>query len=401
VKPVRWALLAVALLVALVVVTALAAHGRVSERSKTFQVAGASAQPIQQTVTSGGRERKYWLYRPDSAASSVKGPLEVVINARGFPPVEMAEYTRLSDREGIVLAFPVSNADWRVQSELNFVSDVIGDAVAKQNLDEDRVYVTGGSGSGFMAFRMACSSVGRGIAGVGGLFAGIITNSQPPAGIAETCKPPHPMSIIEVHGTRDPYVPYDGRSCRVSDSGNYVCLPSQAQLMAFWASVNGCAPTPATSTSGKLKTETWRSCRNSTAVELATVVRGGHSSRSLTVDGISPQARIWEFFKAHPGGLQATKTQLKAQLLTVRVTREGSERRVVVRAQVNVASAAKLSLIQRGKAVVSAKFRPPQGTSTLQLAVPKGVKSGRYTLRLLVQSGGRSQVLTRVVSIPA
>ena len=398
-KGVRWALVGTGILAAVLVMTSFALPARHVDR--TIKVEGAPSQPVQQTIDSGGRKRTYWLYRPDGAPSSEKRPLEVVIFARGFPPPELATYTGLADREGLLLAFPVTNADWRVQSELDFVGDVIDDAVDKQNLDRDRVYVTGGSGAGFMAYRLACGPGGKRIAGVGALFAGIITKSEAPAGLAQACNPPRPVSIIGVHGTRDPFVPYTGRPCGNSESGNYVCLPSQVQLMAFWASVNGCDPTPTTTTNGTLKIELWRACRSSTtAVELATVDRGGHSSKSLTAGGVTPQARIWDFFKAHPGGQQSQATQLRALIYSVRVARSKGQRRIVVRLTINEPASVTISLRQGTKAVVSTIFRRPQGASTLTVAVPRRVKSGRYSLRLLVTAGSRAQVLTRSVSVP-
>ena len=398
-KRVKWALVGVSLLAVVLLVSAFALPSRHIDR--TLEVEGASSQPVQQTVDSGGRKRTYWLYRPDDASSSSKRPLEVVIFARGFPPPEMSTYTALADREGFLLAFPVTNADWRVQSELDFVGDVIDHAVDKQNLDPERVYVTGGSGAGFMAYRLACGEVGKRIAGVGALFAGIVTKSEAPVGLAQACNPVRPVSIIGVHGTRDPFVPYGGRPCGYSESGNYVCQPSQAQLMAFWSSVNGCDPSPTTSTNGNLKIELWQACRSSTtAVELATVEGGGHSSKSLTVGGLTPQARIWEFFKAHPGGQQAPATQLRAQIFSIRVARSKGQRRIVVRLTVNEPASVALRLMRGTKAVASATFRRSLGASTFTLVVPKNVKSGRYSLRLLVTAGSRSQVLTRSISVP-
>ena len=54
--------------------------------------------------------------------------------------------------------------------------------------------------------------------------------------IASLFVPPIAAGMIAFHGTADPFVPYNGLPCRTShETGKPVCLPSQPDLMRFWA----------------------------------------------------------------------------------------------------------------------------------------------------------------------
>ena len=130
----------------------------------------ASATPVQVSITFGGQSRSYWFYRPASFRPGA--PLLVVLPGDGYPTPGVPDYQLLADSQGIVLAFPLTQSQWRDPQDSPFVGAVIDDVVSKAGADPRRVYLMGGSAGGFAAYRMACGQLGGHLAGVGGLFAG-------------------------------------------------------------------------------------------------------------------------------------------------------------------------------------------------------------------------------------
>jgi hypothetical protein len=186
------------------------------------------------------------------------------------------------------------------------------------------------------------------------------------------------------------------------ESGQPVCVPAQLDLMRFWAKVDGCPPSPVTSTVGAITTYLWQGCNAGTAVELAVVKGGGHEVQSLVAGGVSPHDRIWSFLSAHPSSSGSGTTTLRGALLTAKVTGTGGARKLVVRVSVNEKVTARLSLVRGTASVVSnGSSRVAAGTAMLRLAVPKGARPGRYIARVTLRdSSGATLVLKRTVVLP-
>lgn len=189
-------------------------------------------------------------------------------------------------------------------------------------VDENRVFVTGGSNGAFMSSAVACQ------------YSAQIAAVAPVSGIQamRPCKTARPVPVVTFHGTADPLVPYDGDASKVAadlpapnGSGHRIDAqeeklfgakgvfqrgPSVPQEAAAWAKRNGCSGAITTSKiSGTVTLLSWR-CPDSANVELYRIAGGGHSwPRSLgrtKIDSqgqstsISADAVIWQFFEAHP-----------------------------------------------------------------------------------------------------
>ena len=372
-----------------------------SARAAQPQVASASAPLVKQTIVSNGQTREYWFYRP-AGLSAAKTPLEIVLYPDATPATDMPGYEALADQAKFQIAVPISRTTWKDPADIPFIGDVIDSLVAKGTVDPDRVYVTGGSGSGFEAYKVACGPTGAKIAGVGGLFAGIIAPTAGQAGLHTVCQPTHPMSVIEVHGTRDDFVPYNGWACKISESGKPSCLPSQPDLMAFWAGVGGCNQTPTTTSAGVLRLDLWGSCTGGVGVELATVTGGGHTPDSLTVGGVTPEARVWNFLSTHARVARvAPAAQLRGQIVSVKVTKTGTHRTLALRLTVSRAVTARISLLRGSSTVASRVLHLTAGTARAKLAVPKAARSGSYKLKITLRdSSAKVLTLTRTFKLP-
>lgn len=141
--------------------------------------------------------------------------------------------------------------------DVKFISSLLDDLIGNSNIDKTRVFVAGLSGGGMMTYRLACELSNRiaAIASVSG------------AQVIKICRPARPVSILEMHGTDDSRLPYEGNQY----------FPSPSSTIQRWVTLGGCANQPAQTVSGITDTSTWSQCRGGTVVQFDTV-RGGHHS---------------------------------------------------------------------------------------------------------------------------
>jgi polyhydroxybutyrate depolymerase len=254
----------------------------------------------------GGLDRGYRLYIPDGVASPA--PLVVMLHG-GFGSGEQAErsygWDQLADAAKFAVAYPdgVGRA-WNVNGccgrparqnidDVGFISDVVRDVAANVAVDPDRVYATGISNGGMMAYTLACHT---------DLFAAIGPDA---ATQLDPCGSPHPTSVVHVHGTADRMIRYDGEPgvgvARIDG-------PPVPDVNAFWRGVDRCAP-PTVTTDGPVTTSS-ADCADGRGVTLITVEGAGHQwpgSQPIR-DGADPPSpaldatgTIWAFFASHPG----------------------------------------------------------------------------------------------------
>jgi polyhydroxybutyrate depolymerase len=241
------------------------------------------------TMNFGGLDRSYRLYIP--AGLSSPAPLVVMLHG-GFGSAQQAEraygWDELADGAKFVVAYPdgVGRA-WNVSGccgrpgrenidDVGFVNAVVSDVATKLNVDQNRLYATGISNGGMLAYALACNS---------GTFAAIGPDS---ATQLDKCAAPHPTSVMHIHGTADRLIRYDGeRGMGVAQIDG----PAVPDLNAFWRNVDRCAP-PETTTDGAITTST-ADCPDGRNVVLITVDGGGHEWPPFATQA------MWQFFAAH------------------------------------------------------------------------------------------------------
>src|SRR5258708_26123880 len=115
-----------------------------------------------------------------------------------------------------------------------------------------------------------------------------------------TCHSPAPVSIIHIHGTADPIIPYDGRSALAPIFDG----PGIPALNATWRRIDHCAA-PAITTAGQVTTSI-AACPSGRAVELITIAGGSHQWPGAVPDQGPPPSPalnatqlIWAFFAQH------------------------------------------------------------------------------------------------------
>jgi polyhydroxybutyrate depolymerase len=311
--------LSVALLVSLAL--ALAACGRVSSRgspasSDPASPAGATAVPSGSSsgsVVSDGRTRTYRLYVPADLSLAQPMPLVVFLHG-GFGSGAQAEgaygWDAAADAAGFAVVYPdgVSKA-WNGGTccgapqrqgidDVAFIDGLVGHLETILPIDPSRIFATGISNGGIMAYRLACET---------DLFAAIGPDS---ATELVGCAAARPISVIAIHGLADTRVPYGGG---MGSGVGHVDGPAVPSVIASWRTIDGCG-VPTSSSNGPVTTSI-ASCPGGRDVELITIAGAGHqwpggkpmSPVIATVlgldqpsDALDATAVIWSFFGTHP-----------------------------------------------------------------------------------------------------
>lgn len=275
---------------------------------------GCDGEPITLGVVTscsvpGWEDRDFDVYLPDDYDPAVAWPVIIAYHGGGGRREVAAETTcpegdradsgclhSVGIREGFITVYPDGTArrvggrlrTWnaggaggltcvvgaacdRGVDDIAYTSDLL-DVLDDYYSIEPRVTVTGLSNGGAMAHRAGCDLSER--VAVVVAFGG--ANQQP------GCTPTVPVSVLHVHGTEDPCWPYGG-----GELGG--CLGGRARISGAvetaegWASAEHCAA-PVESTlpdavdDGSTSTlRRWEGCDGGAAVELVTVVGGGHT----------------------------------------------------------------------------------------------------------------------------
>lgn len=258
-------------------------------------------------VKVGGLDRTYRLYVPLSLDRAKPAPLVIVlagVGNSGDSMVEATGFDRVAEKDGLIVAYPEGvNETWNAgycclgraasgPDDVAFLGRLIDDVAAADKVDAARVYVVGVSAGAMMAYKFACDQAGR-VAGVGSVAGAMVLDA---------CHPSRPVSVIEIHGTTDGLVPYDGGATAGGATQPSPPTPAVAQR---WADLDSCTPAPESATAGVVTTATWSGCSSGTGVRLVTLAGGGHT---WFADGLGPvngavdaTAQIWGFLSSPAG----------------------------------------------------------------------------------------------------
>ena len=205
----------------------------------------SAQEVINSTLSHGGITRNYILFVPASYDPSTPAPL--VFSFHGYSSnaalnMNYTGFTAIADTAGFILVHPDGTLDgsgtphwnvggWTVGSQIDdvgFTEAMIDEISASYNINANRVYSCGMSNGGYMSFKLACELSDR-IAAIAS-----VTGSMTPQ-ISNACNPSHPTPILQLHGTADPTVPYNGSptwTLAIDD------------VIDYWVGFNNCNTTP-------------------------------------------------------------------------------------------------------------------------------------------------------------
>ena len=190
----------------------------------------------------------------------------------------MTNYNAVADQHGFVVVYPdgidLSWADGRGASvpDRQGVDDVgflvaLADRLTQDfGIDRGRVFATGMSAGAFMANRLGCAraDVFSAIAPVAGTL-----------GSAFPCAPSQPVSVLQIHGTADNVVPFNGGPM-VGRGGASDILPAPAMAQR-WRELNGCPAPVEDSPAPSVHRFTSAGCGGGTEVAFVQIDGGGHT----------------------------------------------------------------------------------------------------------------------------
>ena len=186
-----------------------------------------------------------------------------------------------------------NSGGWTIGStvdDVDFIDTIIKLVSQKYNLNQDRIYSTGMSNGGFMSYHLACNLSSK-IAAVASVTGSMSKETY------EDCNPDHPTSILQVHGTIDATVPFDGNSALGMRSIN--------DVMDYWNLYNACDVDPTSIITDYFDIEiavqhdTYSNCLNDVHVELYKIEGMGHRWPYKGRYGISATEIIWEFINTY------------------------------------------------------------------------------------------------------
>jgi polyhydroxybutyrate depolymerase len=183
--------------------------------------------------------------------------------------------------------------------DVAYITGIIDQVSADRDVDPKRIYVLGHSNGGFMSYRMACELAGR-VAAIASLAGATFDDPS-------KCAPSEPVSVLQVHGTADGTIAFDGGSTPVIDSS----YPGAVQTVTTWAGYDGCDATPkSTGTTLDLEpniagaetsVQEFGGCPSGVAVQLWTVDGGSHIPGIAFPDGSHHLTEgMIDFLFAHP-----------------------------------------------------------------------------------------------------
>ena len=188
------------------------------------------------------------MHVPSSYRAAAPAPLIVLLHgytSSGAGQDTYMQVSALKDAYGFILVAPDGTREaggnrprfWNASPACcNFAGSTVDDVAylaglidavkADYAIDDKRIYLFGHSNGGFMAYRMAHEH-GDAIAAIASLAGA--DQSRPRPG------PPEPVHVLQIHGTADTAIPYEGGAFRGE------ALPGARASVENWAAHNGCA----------------------------------------------------------------------------------------------------------------------------------------------------------------
>jgi polyhydroxybutyrate depolymerase len=199
-------------------------------------------QTINASITHDNIQRDYILYVPASYDGTTDVP--VLFNFHGYTSnasqqLVYGDFRPIADTAGFLIVHPQGTLDNTGTTHFNvgfggsstddvgFTSALIDTLISLYAVDENRVYSTGMSNGGYMSFHLACNLSDR-IAAVAS-----VTGAMVPATL-NNCGATHSTPILQIHGTNDATVPYNGDTWTSSIS----------DILNHWTTFNNCNTTP-------------------------------------------------------------------------------------------------------------------------------------------------------------
>lgn len=283
-------------------------------------------QLIQYEIMHDGELREYSVFLPSSYQEGQSLPMVFNLHGFGSNITEQIFYSNLNivaQAEDFIVVTPQglirttsigqTGEHWNAYfgtdvDDVDFLNLLIDRVYTDYNIDLARVYSTGMSNGGFMSYRLACELSDR-IAAIASVAGGVF-NIQ-----LNNCSPSRAVPVMQVHGTNDDIVAYDGVP---------LFAPSIPELVNFWVDLNNCStpadtieiPNISTTDNSTVNKLEYNDGDDDAKVWFYIVENGGHTWPDAAIDlpgevtnhDFNASEHIWEFFSqfTHPNPTEGT-----------------------------------------------------------------------------------------------
>jgi len=259
-------------------------------------------------ISVGGLAHTYRLFTPHKLESQNPTAMVVLLHGCGSGGDEFAAITHFDEQAaaaGIVAVYPDGLANfgpgfnhcWNefldptMADDFTFLSQLIDQLTMELPIDKNRIFVAGLQSGGHMAYTLACAIPER-IAAIASISGGMPLDERKASMRCSDNKLAKPVSVMEMHGTADSFIPYEG--------GGGLNAPPTLDVVKYWATVDGCTGDPSVNQNGITKTTLWKRCSGTSLVRLDTVMGGHNKWFGSTLDPVPGEpkasAAVWDFF---------------------------------------------------------------------------------------------------------
>ncbi len=258
---------------------------------------------LSQTLVHEGTTREYDLYVPDNPGIA---SLPLVLDIHGYNSTSAlyrfaSDFTSLAESEKFIVAYPNGlESRWNAvpgaagTDDLGFMLALVSRLSGEYDIDQERIYASGFSQGGVMAYRLGCEAA-EVFAAIATVAGGVVTGSE------SHCQPGRPLPVLSFRGDTDGIMPYGGGPVQVVMP--MISVLSAADTLTFWRTRGSCVGPVQRQTLGAMSfCDSDRQCSNGAVVSMCTV-RGAEPSPYHTLynnaDGLDLNRMIWEFFREH------------------------------------------------------------------------------------------------------
>lgn len=262
-----------------------------------------------ESVRIKGADRKYTVHVPPSYNDKTPMPLVIALHGHaqnGEIIAKETELNKLADKEGFIAVYPdariwAGEEAWRAwdtdngllppgedADDVSFLRTIIENAEKDYKVDPKRIYLAGLSNGGMMSFR-AAGDLSDKVAAIA-VVSGAMSGNEP--------SPEHQISVLNIHGTSDKIVPYNGLK-NVPASLTSIGLPkfkSMQYATDYWVGQNKITNPPLVLKHNGVVEKRYINDKTGTEVNEYTMINGRHvppNFKEIT-------NTVWNFFEAHP-----------------------------------------------------------------------------------------------------
>lgn len=281
--------------------------------SPTSAVATATPYPAtieHGKISVGGLAHTYRLFTPHKLDAQNPTAMVLLLHGCGSSGDEFAAITHFDEQAaaaGIVAVYPDGMANfgpgfnhcWNeffdptMADDFTFLSQLIDQLTKDLPIDKNRIFVAGLQSGGHMAYTLACAIPER-IAAIESISGGMPLDERKASMRCSDNKLAKPVSVMEMHGTADSFIPYEG--------GGGLNAPPTLDVVKYWATVDGCSGDPLVNQNGITKTTLWKPCSGTSVVRLDMVTGGHNTWFGSTLDPVPGEpkasAAVWDFFNS-------------------------------------------------------------------------------------------------------